>query len=110
MRAAVEIIGVIASLEGLYTGAKLIIRYCGAVISARIRERSLLAKHYGFALASSLVIVWPNASEQYERVERHVLGGTATDILAFRQGVVDECNLTAVAVRATSTSKPFSCN
>ena len=66
----------------------------------KARERKVLFRRYNPIIGIILTVVWPNATEQYERIERHVLQRKidADALLTFKQGVTDECNMTAVAV------------
>ena len=57
-----------------------------------------LSRNYGTSVALIISICFPNIATQYERVERIILNGREEHVLALRQAVTDECNMTAIAV------------
>ena len=59
---------------------------------------SSLKRSYGPTIAVLVTLLLRDTATQYERVESVVLPGENDDVLAFRQAVTDECNMTAVAV------------
>lgn len=61
-------------------------------------QYSVLRQSYGHLVAIGISLVRPNIATQYERVETLILRGEDEPALAFRQAVMDECNMNAVAV------------
>lgn len=62
-------------------------------------QYSSLKRSYGRTTALLVTALLRDTATQYERVESVILPGEDDDVLAFRQAVTDECNMTAVAVR-----------
>lgn len=62
-------------------------------------QYSSLKRSYGRTTALLVTAFLLDTATQYERVESVILPGEHDDVLAFRQAVTDECNMTAVAVR-----------
>ena len=67
-------------------------------------QYSSLKRSYGRTTALLVTIYLRDTATQYERVESVILPGEDDDVLAFRQAVTDECNMTAVAVRRSLTN------
>lgn len=61
-------------------------------------QYSSLKRSYGRTTAFFVTAFLRDTATQYERVESVILPGEHDDVLAFRQAVTDECNMTAVAV------------
>ena len=61
-------------------------------------QYSSLKRSYGRTTALLVTAFLRDTATQYERVQSVILPGEHDDVLAFRQAVTDECNMTAVAV------------
>lgn len=65
---------------------------------ADVSDRVALVKAYGRPFAVFMALLAPRVSSQYEIIHRSVLYGKEEEIMTFRQAILDECNMTAVAV------------
>lgn len=61
-------------------------------------EKAAISRTYGKPLGWLIVTFFGNAASEYERIERVVLRGSDEEALRFRDSVITECNMTAVAV------------
>ena len=61
-------------------------------------ERTAISRTYGRPLGWFLTTLPGNTATEYERIERVVLQGSDAEALRFRDSVITECSMTAVAV------------
>lgn len=61
-------------------------------------EKRAISRTYGRPLGFFIVTFFGNTASDYERIERVVIGGSDEKALRFRDSVITECNMTAVAV------------
>ena len=61
-------------------------------------EKLAISRTYGRPLGWVIVTFFGNTATEYERIERIVLRGSDDEALRFRDSVITECNMTAVAV------------
>ena len=89
------VVGAIAIVRVSYTVSLEALRYFRDVIP---NQYGSLQRSYGRSVAVLVTFFLRDTATQYERVESVVLPSENEDILAFRQAITDECNMTAVAV------------
>ena len=63
------------------------------------RHYNLLAKNYGSIIAFLVAVVLPDTARRYETIGRAILHGPSENASILRHSLIDECNMTAVAVR-----------
>lgn len=61
-------------------------------------ERTAISQIYGRPLGWFLTTLHGNTATEYERIERLVLQGSDAEALRFRDSVITECSMMAVAV------------
>lgn len=82
-----------ASIAGL---AFAVAQYSSLVVSSQQR---VLVKRFGLPLGLFISLFLRDTANRYERIEEEILSGSDEVALAFKQSIIDECNMTAVAVR-----------
>ncbi|KAI9705105.1 MAG: hypothetical protein M1836_006888 [Candelina mexicana] len=87
--------------------------YYDRVQATKRVESSLLGRNYGSLVAFIVTVCWPETATQYEQIDAKVLHGGEEETLAFRQAIINESNMTAIAgaiiaqVAITALSLPF---
>ncbi len=66
---------------------------------AKRYEKAAISRTYGTTLGWFIVTFAGDTAAEYERIQRVVLRGKDEEALRFRDSVMTECNMTAVAVR-----------
>ena len=74
-----------------------------ALNSGAWRRHRLIRQNYGSNIATLVVFFLGDVASSYERIGIEVLNGPTENAISFRQAVTDECNMTAIAVRALFT-------
>lgn len=92
----VEVLGIASGVITLIEVSTEALRILTDIIP---NQYSPLKRSYGRTTALLVTAFLRDTATQYERVESVILPGEHDDVLAFRQAVTDECNMTAVAVR-----------
>ena len=62
-------------------------------------EKAAISQTYGPTFGLFIVTFFGDTATEYERIQRVVLRGKDEEALRFRDSVMTECNMTAVAVR-----------
>ncbi len=68
-------------------------------LHAKRYEKAAISRTYGTTLGWFIVTFAGDTAAEYERIQRVVLRGKDEETLRFRDSVMTECNMTAVAVR-----------
>ena len=88
-------------MHPLSTAAALlsILPLASRVIGKQFLEATgVLIDNYGPRAGVALAFYFGSTAPQYLRIQRSVLNGKDEDAVQFRQAVVNECNMTAIAV------------
>ena len=94
--AAVEIAGL--ALGVFHLIIKGLEVYTSSAVSLKSHEKVAISRTYGRPVGWLIVTFFGNTATEYERVERVILWGSDEEALRFRDSVITECNMTAVAV------------
>lgn len=78
------------------------------LFSLKSHEKVAISRTYGRPLGWLIVTFFGNTATEYERIERVVLRGSDAEALRFRDSVITECNMTAVAVSPISSGLEYS--
>ena len=89
-----EILGAIAAIATTIEAFEAL----GYSLDRLPNQYDSLTRSYGRAVAFFLLFFLRDTATRYEGVESLVLQGENDNVLAFKQAVTDECNMTAVAV------------
>ena len=72
--------------------------YVGAVFRPQENHRHIIPQSYGPKAGFLIFTFFRSTASEYERLQRVVLWGGDEETLRFRDSVINECNMTAVAV------------
>jgi hypothetical protein len=107
-------IGLIQLLWELARTAKLIYPAWEVLSLRRLRKNySNLKQKFGTLQALVLIVIFPDAKQIVDRVEKHVLGAETDEAIILRKLTTDDCTMLAVAVcpvhliEAEDVSKKF---
>ena len=73
--------------------------YIKAMRSSKRSQTLLLRRTQSRSVAFLITLIAPGVSAQYERVHALLLRDSDDEVLAFRQAISDECNMSAISVR-----------
>ena len=100
-------------MDPLSTAAALlsIVSLASRVIGKQFLEATeVLIDNYGPIAGVALAFYFGSTAPQYLRIQRSVLNGKDEDAVQFRQAVVNECNMTAIAVSTFLSTFVVTCS
>ena len=68
----------------------------------RAYERATISQSYGGTTGLLMTTFFGGTASEYERLQRVILRGSDDEALRFRDSVINECNMTAIAVSVLS--------